>query len=199
LDAVVDATAEFWIAQELQQLKQEERPAQERNGASVFLSHTGRDETARNFTAHLKESLDQNKISAFYDMQSTNGGEQWTKTMEDNVANCRVFVAILSPTYFEQYWCMRELHLAVKHERTVLPVIYSLHETNMFPQDKADFCNTFQSKNGLTEEELDEWWDIVSKKLPDIQCRMLSHWQGRKDADTILKNEIVQDLKRLLR
>jgi hypothetical protein len=184
-------------SRELQQLKLEERPAQERNGASVFLSHTGHDETARNFTAHLKESLDQNKISAFYDMDSINCGEQWTKTMED-VVNCRVFVAILSPTYFKQYWCMRELLLAVKHERTVLPIYYSLDGPDKLPQNKADFCNTFQSKNGFTEEELDELWDFVSKTLPDIQGRKLSHWQGRKDADTIFKNKIVQDLELLL-
>jgi hypothetical protein len=185
-------------SRELQQLKLEERPAQERNGASVFLSHTGHDETARNFTVYLKDNLDQNKISAFYDIDSINCGEEWTKTMEDNVANCRVFVAILSPTYFKQYWCMRELQLALKHKRTVLPVYYSLDGPDKLPRNKADFCNTFRSKNGLTEEELDEWWIIVSEKLRDIQDKRRSHWRERKDGDRILKNEIVQDLKRLL-
>lgn len=158
----------------------------------VFLSHTGQDEKSRRFAAFLQDGLKEKNIPFFYDAVSIPYGVKWQEYIEIHVVHCTAFVAILSPRYFKRRWCMRELHLALRRGRPILPVFYELDGKGNLPQEVEAFCDHFRSnEEGKVEDrELKQWWINVHEKLPRIQGARL--YSTRKDADVLLKCDIVE-------
>lgn len=93
----------------------------------MFISHTGKDEKGGEFAEALYHQLRQCRIAAFFDKYSLHEGEVWQPRITDAARRCRVFVAVISPTYVKRKWPMLELHLALRHrlraDRHVVPVL----------------------------------------------------------------------------
>jgi TIR domain/Leucine Rich repeat len=89
----------------------------------VFLSHTGQDRPAKSFSAHLWEALiSKEDLEVFYDEHSLEPGTVWKPTIKEFALNCDVFLCIYSESYWERFWCMFELDLALRSGRIILPV-----------------------------------------------------------------------------
>lgn len=165
-----------------------------RQGGLVFLSHTGQDEIARNFAAYLCHSCEKlANIRCLYDVNIP-PGFLFEKCIRESVKTCRVFVAILSPTYFSRYWCMHELDLALLSNRPVLPIFYQVRDRHELPS-KVAFFDAFSTDNRVDTDTLNRWWHNVSVTLPSIQALHRSDY-CRKDGDVMIIEEVIESVKR---
>ena len=162
----------------------------------VFISHTGQDQDAATFAAMLKETLDKENIEAFYDRHSIPPGADWQKKIKRAVLECNVFVAILSPAYFERYWCMLELDMALQRKQVcILPIYYNIDR----PDDYVRSLKRFKVDSRTNEQQVKRWKMNVSQHLPTIQHLRRSY--TTKDGDVLFKNAVfkaIQDLSRPL-
>lgn len=163
--------------------------------ARVFISHTGQEDRPRDLAAAVSEELKRQKIDFFYDAWSIPAGVHWEDFISHAAGNCKVFVAILSRGYFQRYWCMRELDLALTHGRPMLPVYFciSLQEVKQVAPLKETFVKAFQEDNRVTSDELERWWDNVVNRLPKLQGIQVPSTE--KDAFVKAIHKIVQHLR----
>ena len=165
--------------------------------SAAFISHTGQDPAAGNFAAHLHDKLEDQDMLHFYDGLSIEPGEEWKERIRSEVEKCAVFVAILSPTYFQRYWCMHELDLAFRHGRHIFPVYYGPHGRKDLPSDKDEFISHFAEEERADQDELERWWNNV-RRLPEKHDIRMSSFAYKKDAEVLLKNFVVRELRKLL-
>jgi TIR domain len=152
--------------------------------SQTFISHTGQDRDAATFAGNLAERLRGIGITFFLDQPSLNGGDDWSNKIVDNAQHSSVMVVVLSESYFQRYWCMRELDLAIsmmRHQHkqiTIIPVYYGI-------TDLGDMIKTQQSA-------WQETWDtfaLASKEGVDVQRWLANlqwldqHCQGIRRAD----------------
>ena len=78
----------------------------------VFVSHTSQDDaslSASLLAKGISEALIAVRVPTFFDATALTGGDVWGRAIEVCAAGAQVFVAVISPSYFKRYWCMREL------------------------------------------------------------------------------------------
>jgi hypothetical protein len=163
---------------------------------TIFLGHTGQDNTASNFAAFLSRECKHEQVSCFYDMGSIGIGIFYDECIRDAVKTCEVFISILSPTYFKRYWCMHELDLAMQAGRCILPVFYGIEGEKDLPYEKSAFLEHFSSEARVEHDELNRWWTNVADALPRIQGIRRSDF-AIKDADIKVIENIMMNVRQL--
>ena len=78
----------------------------------VFINHTGLD--CGTLAGWLKFLLQLCRVNAFLDESGgPQAGEHWPDVLKHAARTCKVFIALISPRYFERDWPARELCLAL--------------------------------------------------------------------------------------
>lgn len=160
----------------------------------VFISHTGQDLSSMHFAAHLSESLQQLEIKYFYDTQTILPGDFWKEKIETSVEDCRLFVCILSPKYFQRFWCLKELHLALQSQKKILPVYLEGGP----PKVDSNFRKLLLESIGgkASETDLEDWANSV-RRLDEIQA--IRNYSTAKDAQLEMKTKTVGRILEILR
>ena len=96
---------------------------------------------------------------------------------------------------FKRYWCMHELDLAMRQGRLVFPVYYGSPKD--LPGERDEFINHFAEDEQVKQDELDRWWNNISR-IPDMQHMRMSSFADTKDAEVSLKNTLVEKIRKLL-
>jgi hypothetical protein len=118
----------------------------------VFLSHCGQD-TKRGFANWLRLSLERVGVSCFFDEKSLEGGDEAPKSMLAAMETAKIGVIVLSPGFFKQEWCMKELQAFARRGR-VFPIFYPSFEAVAKAKDEAVAEKVWeQFKQCLTEEQ----------------------------------------------
>ena len=89
---------------------------------------------------------------------------------------------------------MREMGLAFEHDRPILPIYYSipLMKKDVPLIDKATFCEPFKNDARVKEGELDRWYENITSRLLEFQGIQRAAFEGRKDADLFIKEEVIK-------
>jgi hypothetical protein len=90
----------------------------ESRAAQVFLSY-GRGD--RDYVRRLARRLAAEGLSPWYDEGLTPGG-RWSAEIEHNIAGCAAFVVVVSPSATASAWVERELNLAERLGKPILPL-----------------------------------------------------------------------------
>jgi TIR domain len=155
----------------------------------AFISHTGQDPGAATFAAQLSKDLRGIGISTFLDHRSLGGGDDWSEVIKHNARHSHVMVVVLSQSYFQQWWCMRELDLAVSAKMqgehiAVIPVYYGI-------TDLGDMIKTQQQ----AWQEMWEGFIQKGKEAVNVKRWVANlHWlkercQGIRRTDTSKNRE----------
>ena len=165
------------------------------NHKKVFLSHTGRTATRLPFVTGLFRELERRGIPPFVDYEGIELGTKWAKKIEEKARTCQVFVCILCMTYFEQYWCMHELDLALEHDRTILVVINDGCERLLKDFKEASFRRMYRRNPMVSEHELDRWCRNIQELR---QFQQLWNLHKGKRAEERFLVEVVSAVEDLL-
>jgi hypothetical protein len=90
-------------------------------GEDIFISYSRKDET---FIKQLYQELTGRGLSAWYDRFNIGVGTQWTEEIVKGIRDCRVFVLALSPDSAASVNVRKELDLAQRYQKQIVPLIW---------------------------------------------------------------------------
>ena len=155
------------------------------------------------FNFHLQGGLGYSP-KVFVDTQDISAGESWPLRLKKALAYSKCLVAILSPSYFESNWCLKECHVMLYREHIegfgakgngqglVLPVIAS--DGKYFPDyirniQSVDFRNFVRKGSGFPttpryvefQDKMEQW----AKEVADA-VRNAPTWNSSWLDETII-------------
>lgn len=94
----------------------------------VFISHAHADK--KQFVEELYKSFQKLGVKIFYDTDSIEWGDDWTRKIQDGLTKCRFGVIVISKDFYDRTWTEKELKsLLVRQnndgESVILPVLYN--------------------------------------------------------------------------
>ena len=129
----------------------------------VFISHRGADRhTGTNgkkiFVSLLHARLQQAGIRSFLDESSLAPGRKPWKTMLQAMRHCTIATLVLSESYGNSVWCLRELTEMVKAKLYVMPLFLGENSPAALTKMRARSCKLAgQAKPG----ELQAWQEAI--------------------------------------
>jgi hypothetical protein len=87
----------------------------------IFISYSRKD---KDFVDRLIQDLEKNSFDIWVDRESIVGGERWRAMIVDAIRSCDSFLIVLSPQSVASDNVAKELSLAEKNKRRIIPVVY---------------------------------------------------------------------------
>jgi hypothetical protein len=88
----------------------------------IFVSYSRRD--ANDFAAKISETLE-DEHSVFTDVSNIQVGEDWSNTIEDNIASCDIFLLIVTFASLKSKEVEKEVLQAQDKNKRIIPCFYS--------------------------------------------------------------------------
>jgi hypothetical protein len=89
--------------------------------AEVFVSYSHQD---HEFVSRLSLDLEDRGADVWIDRIDIHAGTQWRQSIADGIRDCTVYLLVVSPESLASEWAVRELRLAIEHDRPVIPLLY---------------------------------------------------------------------------
>jgi hypothetical protein len=87
----------------------------------IYLSYSRRD---FEFVAELYQYLTKKGFSVWFDKESISPGEDWSVSTAQGIRECKIFLLILSPDAAANVNIRKELSLAQRHNKQIVPLIW---------------------------------------------------------------------------
>lgn len=98
-------------------------------GTDVFVSYAREDcydskgrEKPGNYVSKLRKLLSDNGISYWMDVNGIYSGDKFGATITAAILSCRALVFVASRRSKASLWCTKEVALAVKHHKAIIPI-----------------------------------------------------------------------------
>lgn len=96
-------------------------PEQIEQGRKIFISYSHYD--AADFADHVHQTFS-SRYSVFLDKSSIRGGEKWRKMISDHIAECDLFILIVTWNSLKSVEVTKELLLAIENKKFIIPCKY---------------------------------------------------------------------------
>lgn len=100
----------------------------------VFLNHRGID-TKRTIASLLYDRLVQKNIRPFLDNKTMQPGDKLYEKIDAGIKECKVGVAIFSPSYCDSCFCLHELAMLVEGKKKIIPIFYDIRPSQLLLAD----------------------------------------------------------------
>lgn len=101
-----------------------------RTPCDVFINHRGID-TKKNVAGLIYDELVRMKLRPFLDSKSMKPGDKLFDKIDSGIRNCRLGIAVFSPTYCESYFCLHELSLIMDCKKRVIPIFVDVKPSEL--------------------------------------------------------------------
>jgi hypothetical protein len=153
----------------------------------VFISHCGKD-TKRGFAVWLKTELQRVGLQCFFDESSLRGGDRAPDKMLAAMERAKYGIAVLSPGFFSQEWCMLELLTFVRRGK-IFPVFYPSYEEVDNARKEALEQEVWQTFNKFVKSR-EEYEEAAHARITGLRLDSFDGFQNvciRAVRDQILK------------
>ncbi len=89
--------------------------------ARIFVSYSRLD---NKFATKLVENLRSSGHIVWHDISSVQGGQGWASEINNNIRDCDIFIAILSPKSTSSQWVLKETLLALSLKKQIVPLLW---------------------------------------------------------------------------
>lgn len=134
-------------------------------GNDIFISYSRRD---LDFVKRLYDYLTAQGISAWFDQTSIEIGDQWRETIVNGIMGCKIFVVVLSPDSAGSKNVRKEIDLAERNEKKIVPLIWRGDGDTVIPPAIAyqlAGVNYFNFREKASEENLSKIAGVIKKLL----------------------------------
>lgn len=132
--------------------------------AHIFISYSKQD---IEFTRYLKTLLEAEGYAVWVDEARLTPSARWWKTIEQNIVTCSAFVVVMSPNAYESDWVEREILLAEKEKRPIIPVLLAGEAWSRLANiQHVDMRGGLRAK--LTEHVLNTLQSHIAPKQPEL-------------------------------
>ena len=138
----------------------------------IFISYSRKDSE---FVDRLSRALELYGFPTWEDVKAIAGGDVWKAAISKAVRECDAFLIVLSPQSASSENVSKELAVATKHARRILPVMYQACKI----PDKMDY--------DLAELQ---WADFVDLSFDESLEKLVRALGGRPTADLASSREV---------
>ncbi|XP_042477719.1 TIR-only protein-like [Macadamia integrifolia] len=159
----------------------------------VFINHRSID-TKRTVAGLLYDHLIRLNLHPFLDSKNMKPGDKLFQHIDSSIRECKIGVAVFSPTYCRSYFCLHELALLMECKKKIIPIfcdvkpseLLSLDDRICPAKDLQRFKSaleeamytvglTFDSCNGDWSDFLRSATDIVVKSMIELEAEGISN------------------------
>ena len=139
----------------------------------VFISYSRIDasETANTINTYLKDS----GHKVFIDTLNIREGDEWWKTIKENISDCDIFVLIVSRSAFRRPEVKKELELADSMKKRIIPCV------NKRYVNYEDLPDNIRKYNGINFERLE---DLIQELDYKIELEIKDQGKTSKEVKT---------------
>lgn len=91
----------------------------------VFISYSRRD---LEFVTQLHQELTNRHVSAWFDKENIEVGDQWAASIVEGIRDCKVFLLVLSPDSAGSKNVRKEVDLAQRYDKSIVPLVWRTTE-----------------------------------------------------------------------
>ncbi len=88
---------------------------------NVFISYSRRD---LDFVTQLHQELTNRSVSAWFDKENIEVGDQWAAAIVEGIRDCKVFLLVLSPDSAASKNVRKEVDLAQRYDKPIVPLVW---------------------------------------------------------------------------
>ena len=131
----------------------------------VFISYSRRD---LDFVSQLHQYLTGKGISAWFDQESIELGDQWRESIVNGIMDCKIFVLVLSPDSTASANVRKEIDLAERHKKQIVPIMWRHTDFPTAIQYQLVGIQYLDFKETATEANLDKVTGVLTKLLGGV-------------------------------
>ncbi|MDZ7362028.1 MAG: toll/interleukin-1 receptor domain-containing protein [candidate division KSB1 bacterium] len=139
-------------------IKQKQR--QQQRKLRVFLSYAAADGA---YAHQLHHILSQRLNLQIFTDRALSAGEDWKSKLKAELAQCDIFVVLLSPNSVQSAWVLQELGAAWMLEKPILPVVTHPQVLNKIPVELSNVH--------LIEVKDLEYPEIINKIFDSVEAQ----------------------------
>lgn len=104
----------------------------------VFINHRSID-TKRTVATLLYDQFVRLNLHPFLDNKNMKPGDKLFENINGAIRNCKVGVAVFSPTYCDSYFCLHELALIMEMKKKVIPIFCDIKPSQLRVVDDGKY------------------------------------------------------------
>lgn len=162
----------------------------------VFLSHTGHSEQSTHVAGHVESQLQQyHGARVFLDSKYMDRAcFDWQREIKKNVRACKVFVVFISVEFYERFWCLEELDLAIYWGKPILPVCFDCSPRKVDESVRRQIGETLTRHSEAPVDPVKaERWAQNLEKLRTIQA--VRNYDLSKHNQSTFVTRIIDEIK----
>jgi hypothetical protein len=128
----------------------------------VFISYSRRDEP---FIKQLYQVLIDQGISTWYDRENIGVGNHWATDIVEGIRDCKVFVLALSPDSAGSVYVRKEVDLAQRYERQIIPLIWRPVEIPVAMEFQLAGIQWIEFNETATAEKFNQLANVVRRLM----------------------------------
>lgn len=125
----------------------------------VFISYSRRDE---DFVKRLYQELTSRDIQTWYDRENIRVGKHWPSEIVEGIRDCTVFLLSLSPDAAASVNVRKEVDLAQRYKKQIIPLIWRTTEIPVAMQYQLAGTQWIEFNQTATPEKFDELVRAIS-------------------------------------
>ena len=128
----------------------------------VFISYRRKDLA---FVARLHQELEKRGITAWFDKESIEVADHWRTSIAEGIRDCRVFLLVLSPDAVQSVNIRKEVDLAEKHGKPIVPLVWRPTEIPVAFEYALAGIQWIDFHETASQEHFDELADVLKRLL----------------------------------
>ncbi|RME50781.1 MAG: toll/interleukin-1 receptor domain-containing protein, partial [Caldilineae bacterium] len=128
----------------------------------VFISYRRKDLA---FVTQLHQELEKRGISAWFDKESIEVADHWRTSIAEGIRDCQVFLLVLSPDAVQSVNIRKEVDLAEKHGKPIVPLMWRPTEIPVAFEYALAGIQWLDFHEIASQEHFDELADVLKRLL----------------------------------
>jgi len=131
-------------------------------GEDIFISYSRKDEA---FIKQLYQELTGRGLSTWYDRFNIGVGTQWAEEIVKGIRDCRVFVLALSPDSAASVNVRKELDLAQRYQKQIVPLIWRKVDIPVAMEYQLAGIQWIEFNEAASPEKFEQLADVLRRLI----------------------------------
>ncbi len=127
---------------------------------SVFISYSRRDS---DFVKQLYQKLTGRGVSAWFDKENIEVADHWRTSIVEGIRDCKAFVLVLSPDSTASENVRKEVDLAERYKRRIVPLMWRTTEIPVAMEYQLAGIQWIDFKENASQENFGELADVLQQ------------------------------------
>ncbi len=128
----------------------------------VYISYPPVEET---FVTRLHQALINRGISAWYDKEDLEVADYWPTSIAEGIRGCKAFLLVLSPEAVESRRIRKEVFLADKHQKSIVPLLWRQTEIPVAFELHLAGIQPINFEETASEENFNELAEVLTRLI----------------------------------